>query len=205
MWVWFSPAVRRRAPARIWISSQETPQLVLLKPLQQRPVIQDGTNIQGRQCFGALRARDSHPALWYLNAQVLAEAVRACSVGAGGQSWEVATRLTEQAQWALLQVFIQELLLAGRGEGQDTGGAAAGPAHALSCGSTVLASLSRCWRTSSFSSFSSRNSWFSSFFCCEVLWINTEVLIYQILSGWNCETSEDILLLFTKKCFILGN
>lgn len=171
----FSPAVGRGAPARIWISSQVTPQLVLLIALQQRLVVQDGADVQRRQRLGALRARDAHPALRYLDAQVLAEAVGARSVGAGGESREVATWLTEQAQWALLQVLVQQLLLAGGGDGQDAGGTAEDPAGALSCGGIVLDCRRRCrWRTSSFFSFA------SSLFCCEaeVLWTITELLPY---------------------------
>lgn len=58
-----SPAVRGRAPTCMWVSSQETSELVLLKPLQQSPVIQDGADIHWGQCLRALRARNAHPAL----------------------------------------------------------------------------------------------------------------------------------------------
>lgn len=79
-------------------------------------------------------------------------------MGAGGQAGEVAPRLTEQAQRALLQVLVQQLLLAAGGEGQDAGGAAADSAGAFRC-------LSGCRSPSAFSSFSRRSSGFCSLFC----------------------------------------
>ena len=122
-----SPAVGRRAPARVGVVGQEAPQLVLLEALQQRPVVQDGAHVHRRQGLRALRAGDAHAALRDLDAQVLAQAVRAGPVRAGSEAGEVAARLAEQAQRALLQVLVQELLLAGGGEGQDVRRAAVRP------------------------------------------------------------------------------
>lgn len=141
-------------------------------------------DVQWRQRLGALRARNAHPALRYLDAKILAEAVRARPVGAGGEAGEVAPRLTEEAQRALLQVLVQELLLAAGGEGQDAGGAAADATGALCC-ALACVRLSRCRSASAFSSFSSRSSGFCSPFCCEVqaLWINTENFIHIFPEG----------------------
>lgn len=58
-----SPAVRCRTPASVWVSRQESPQLVLLKALQQSLVVQDGADVHRRQRLGALRTCDAHSAL----------------------------------------------------------------------------------------------------------------------------------------------
>lgn len=155
-----SPAVRCWAPASVRIGRQETPQLVLLEALQQSRVVQDGADVRRRQRLGALRAGDGHPALGDLDAQVLAQAVGARVVGAGGEAGEVAPRLTEQAQRALLHVLVQELLLAAGGQGQDAGGAAAD--------ACTFSGLSGCRSSSAFSSFSRRSSRFGGLFCREV-------------------------------------
>lgn len=112
-------------------------------------------DVERRQRLGALRAGDAHAALRDLDAQVLAKTVGAGAVGAGGELREVTARLAEQAQRTLLQMLIQQLLLAGGGQGQDAGRLQAGQARCDTIRSLTLSCEGRS-STSSFFSFSSR-------------------------------------------------
>lgn len=114
------PAVRRRAPAAVWIRGEAPPQQELFVLLQQGRVVQDVRHLMRGQSLGALGAAELDSALRDLNAEVLPQAAETGAVAAPQQLGELLGRLAHQAQGALQEVGVPA------GGGSDQGRLAGG-------------------------------------------------------------------------------